>query len=303
MPAYAVFQAQASQQRALLADERTQRDAELRHLQAGRSPAPDAVRVALDLLERELPQARPHILAQLVEPKPGTTWQNAIEGYMGGDRFALIVEAGFEAACTRLVKRRFAQRSPKVVQGSKAMDDTRGRVADAKAVMHELVCSHPVAKAFLLAQYGKVRKVDTEDELASTAQGLMEEGLGSRGYGMFSCRAPDQDLAFGEATRQRRMAWCEQEVQRLDLAIAGLDGLQRSLGAVSRMFSGVAFTAFTPLMEAVLSSQLQYANAAQSLAALDLSSIAALEAERQALGLSIQAARAGYDAEDRKSVV
>ncbi len=289
--------AQASQQRALLADERTARDAELRYLQAGRAPAPDAVRVALDLLERELPQARPHILSQLVEPRPGTTWQNAIEGYMGGDRFALIVEAGFEAACTRLVKRRFAQRSPKVVQGSKAMADTQGRTLEAKSVMLELVCSHPVAKAFLLAQYGKVRKVDTEDELARTAQGLMEEGLGSRGYGMFSCRSPDQDLAFGVATRQRRMAWCEQEVQRLDRDTAGLDGLQRSLGAVSRMFSGASFSAFAPLMEAVLSSQLQYAHAARSLAALDLSSITALEAERLALGLRIQAARDGYDAE------
>ena len=289
--------AEASRQRALLADERTQRDAELRNLQAGRSPAPDAVRVALELLERELPQARPNILSQLVEPKPGTTWQNAIEGYMGGDRFALIVEAGFEAACTRLVKRRFAQRSPKVVQGSKAVEDTRGRALEAKAVMHELVCTHPVAKAFLLAQYGKVRKVDTEDELARTSQGLMEEGIGSRGYGMFSCRAPDQDLAFGEATRKRRMLWCEQEVSRLDRAIAGLDGLQRSLLAVSRMFSGATFIAFAPLMEAVLSSQLQYANAARSLAALDLSSIEALEAEWKGLGLRIQAGKDAYDTE------
>ena len=289
--------AQASQQRAAHEDERTQRDAELRNLQAGRSPAPDAVRVALELLERELPQSHPHVLSQLVEPKPGTSWQNAIEGYMGGDRFALIVEAGFEAACTRLVKRKFAQRSPKVVQGSKALEDTRGRTLDAKAVMHELACTHPVAKAFLLAQYGKVRKVDTEDELARTAQGLMEEGIGSRGYGMFSCRAPDQDLAFGEATRKRRMIWCEQEVSRLDQAIAGIDGLQRSLGAVSRMFSGAAFTPFAPLMEAVLTSQLQYANAAKSLAALDLSSIEGLEAERQALELRIKAARSAYDTE------
>lgn len=221
--------AAASQQRAALVDERTQRDAELRTLQAGGSPAPDQVHVALDLLERELPQARAHILSQLVEPKPGSTWQNAIEGYMGGDRFALIVEAGFEAPCTRLVKRRFPVRSPKVVQGSKAIEDVKGRTLDARAVMHELTCTHPVAKAFLMAQYGKVRKVESEDELARTAQGLMEEGIGSRGYGMFSCRAPDQDLAFGEATRKRRIQWCEQEVVRLAIAVASLDALHNSL--------------------------------------------------------------------------
>ncbi len=288
---------QAGRQRAALEDERTQRDAELRHLQAGRSPASNDVRAALDLIEREMPQARAHILAQLVEPKAGSTWQNAIEGYMGGDRFALIVEAGFEAPCTRLVKRTFPIRSPKVVQGSKAIEDTRGRTLDARAVMHELVCTHPVAKAFLLAQYGKVRKVDSEDELARTAQGLMEEGIGSRGYGMFSCRAPDHELAFGEATRKRRMAWCEQELSRLDAAIRKIDGLEKSLNAVSRMFSGAAFTPLAPLMEAVLTSQLQYAHAARSLAALDLSAIEGLEAERRQLEQRIAEAKGAYDAE------
>lgn len=292
--------ASIGQQRAALEDERTQRDAELRNLQAGRSPAPEQVRIAFDLLEREVPQARPHILSQLVEPKSGSTWQNAIEGYMGGDRFALIVEAGFEASCARLVKRRFPVRSPKVVQGSKAIEDTKGRTLDARAVMHELACTHPVAKAFLLAQYGKVRKVDTEDELARTAQGLMEEGIGSRGYGMFACRVPDHELAFGEATRKRRMLWCEQEVSRLRQAITQLDGLHKSLLAVSRMFSGSAFTPFAPLMEAVLASQLQYGHAARSLAALDLSSIEALEAERSQLQGRRDSAQSDYDAENRR---
>jgi hypothetical protein len=154
-----------------------------------------------------------------------------------------------------------------------------------------------MAKAFLLAQYGKVRKVDSEDELARTAQGLMEEGIGSRGYGMFSCRAPDHELAFGEATRKRRMDWCEQELSRLDAAIKHVDGLQKSLNAVSRMFSGVAFTPLAPLMEAVLTSQLQYAHAARSLAALDLSSIEELEEERRQLGQRIAEAAKAYDEE------
>jgi len=283
--------------RAALDDEKAQRDAELRQLQSGKPPAPNDVRTALELIERELPQSRPHILSQLVEPKAGSTWQNAIEGYMGGDRFALIVEAGFEAPCTRLVKRRFPVRSPKVVQGSKAIEDTRGRSLDARAVMHELVCPHPVAKAFLLAQYGRVRKVDTEDELARTPQGLMEEGLGSRGYGMFSCRASDPELAFGEATRKRRLGWCEQELSRLDAEIHKTDHLQKSLTLVSRMFNGAAFTPLASLMEAVLTSQLHYAHAANSLAALDLSAIEGLEAQRQQLEARIDKSKSAYDTE------
>jgi len=193
-------------------DASAQVDAELRLLQTGRSlglPAARDATAAVALIEQEIPEARPHLLAQLVEPRPGTAWQNAIEGYMGGDRFAIIVEAGLEARCARVVKQRFSVRSPKVVQGSKALEDTAGRRLEASAMLHELQCEHPVANAFLLAQYGRVRKVDSEDELARTPQGLMEAGLGSRGYGMFACRAPDAELTFGHEARQRRKRFCE----------------------------------------------------------------------------------------------
>ena len=264
-------------------DETEQRGAELRQLQAGRSVAPPDTHEAVALIERELPQARPHLLAQLVEPRAGSAWQNAIEGYMGGDRFAIIVEAGQEAHCARLVKQRFPVRSPKVVQGRKAMEDTEGRQLEARAVLHELVCKHPVANAFLLAQYGRVRKVDSEEELARTPQGLMEQGLGSRGYGMFACRAPDKDLTFGEAARQRRRQWCEQELARLAREAGTLQLLGQSLKAVARMFTGAAFTPLSPLLLAVLESQAQHATAAQALKALDLSSVEGWEAERQSL--------------------
>jgi energy-coupling factor transporter ATP-binding protein EcfA2 len=284
-------------QLARLKDEGEQRDAELRRLQSGRAIGPPEAHVALELIERELPQARPHLLAQLVEPKAGTGWQNAIEGYMAGDRFAIIVEAGTEAQCARLIKRRFPARSPKVVQGSKAMEDTERRQPDARAILHELQCTHPVAKAFLMAQYGRVRKVDSEDELARTPQGLMVQGLGSRGYGMFSCRVDDAELAFGEAARQRRRAWCEAELTRVQREIDALHTLQQSLKAVARMFSGSAFAPLTPLMLAVLESQLQHANASQALAALDLSCIDELLQQREELTGRIKSVRELHDEE------
>jgi len=280
-----------------LTDEGEQRDAELRQLQAGRSVAPRDTHDAVTLIERELPQARPHLLAQLVEPRSGSAWQNAIEGYMGGDRFAIIVEAGHEARCARLVKQRFPVRSPKVVQGRKAMEDTEGRQLEARAVLHELVCKHPVANAFLMAQYGRVRKVDSEEELARTPQGLMEQGLGSRGYGMFACRAPDGDLSFGEAARQRRRQWCEDELARLAREARALQLLDQSLKAVARMFNGAVFTPLSPLLLAVLESQVQHATAEQALKALDLSSIEGLEAERRALDEHIKGVKSLRDEE------
>lgn len=270
-----------------LKDETEQRDAELRRLQSGRTQGPKDAHEAVALIEREIPAARPHLLAQLVEPRPGTHWQHAIEGYMGGDRFAIIVEAGMEARCARLVKQHFHGRSPKVVQGRKAMEDTEGRQLEHRAVLHELQCPHPVANAFLLAQYGRVRKVETEEELARTPQGLMEEGLGSRGYGMFACRAVDGDLVFGEAARQRRRQWCEDEIKRLAREITGLKALHQSLHAITRMFNGAVFTPLTPLVLAVLESQAQHARVEQALKVLDLSAIDALLIEQKAFKASI----------------
>lgn len=283
-----------------LADETEQRDAELRLLQSGRSLGPREAHDAVALIERELPQAHPHLLAQLVEPRAGTRWQNAIEGYMGGDRFAIIVEAGLEARCARLVKQRYPVRSPKVVQGRKAVEDTQGRQLEASAVLHELQCKHPVANAFLMAQYGRVRKVDSEDELARTPQGLMEQGLGSRGYGMFSCRAPDGDLAFGEAARQRRRQWCEVELTRLARDTQALKTLRQSLNVITRMFNGAAFTPLTPLLLAVLESQVQHAHAEQALKALDLSSIDELLAEQRDLNGHIATVRAKHSQENEQ---
>lgn len=280
-----------------LKDDIEQRDAELRRLQTGRVQGPKDAHDAVALIEQELPAARPYLLAQLVEPHPGTRWQNAIEGYMGGDRFAIIVEAGMEAGCARLVKRHYPVRSPKVVQGRKAMEDTEGRQLEARAVLHELVCKHPVANAFLMAQYGRVRKVESEEELAGTPQGLMEQGLGSRGYGMFSCRAPDGELAFGEAARQRRRLWCEGELRRMAAEKLAMEALRQSLQAITRMFNGPVFTPLTPLLLAVLESQAQHAHAERSLKALDLSAIDSLLAEQRDLKDRIEDVRGRHSDE------
>jgi uncharacterized protein YPO0396 len=269
-----------------LQDEQNQREAELRLLQKGQLSARPDIIAALEMLRRDAPQAQAHLLAELVEPrdtKGAPSWQQAIEGYMNADRFSIIVKAGTEAHCTRLVKKQFPHRSAKVVQGSKAMEDTQGRRLEANAIMHELICTHPVAKAFLMAQYGRVRKVDTEDELSRTAQGLMIEGVGSRGYGMFSCRMDERELVFGQASRQRRIAWCEKELTRLDRDIKSIDGLKQSLNAIHRLFVGAPFTPLAPLMQEVLTAQLQYADSARTLSTLDLSAIAELEKEQQAL--------------------
>lgn len=82
------------------------------------------------------------------------------------------------------------------------MEDTATFRPDAKSIVVELQVKHPVARAFLYALYGRTKKVADEDELSRTSTGSMQEGMGSRAYGMFSCWVDDTELAFGEETER-----------------------------------------------------------------------------------------------------
>jgi hypothetical protein len=259
-----------------LSEQKRQRGAELTLLQEGKSSAHPDVHIALGLLQQKVPEAKPQILSSLVEPVKGSKWQNAIEGYIGNDRFAIIVEAGYEAQCTRIVKGRFPRRSPKVAQGSKAMEDAATFRPDAKSIVLELHVKHPVARAFLYALYGRTKKVANENELSRTSSGLMQEGIGSRAYGMFSCWVDDTELAFGEENRRARIRFLEGELRRIDKEAVDLGKLQRDLRAVSKAMNGVSLAPLSALLTPALDAQRRHIDQSAELASLDTSSIKGL---------------------------
>lgn len=282
-----------------LATEQEQLTAELTVLQAGGSPAPDDYRIAVELLKHELPDSQPKMLAELVEPKKGSTWQQALEGYMGRDRFSIFVTGACESRAIRLVKRRFPKRSPKVVQGERVLKDMQNVGLQPWAVLNEMEVRHPVARAYLLGTYGRLRKVDSEDELRMTPMGLMEKGLGSRGYGMFSCWAEEHELAFGMETRKKREDWVRGRLDFLSKELGRVKSLAADLRQVSSWFNSVApATLATPLEEA-LSTRLKYQAVRSALDALDTSSIDALEAQRLELESKIGVSNEEHDKEMR----
>jgi hypothetical protein len=284
-------------QRQRLDDEHRQLGMDLQQLQAGRPPAPVEVQQALAMLERETPFAQPRMLAELIEPRPNSRWQHAVEGYMARDRFSIVVEPGFESECIRLVHERFPARSAKVVEGGKAVEDTQGMTLQATSVLRELQCSHPVARAYLMAQYGRLRKVKNEEGLARTAQGLMRSGVGSRGYGMFSCMEADAGLVFGTEARNRRQAACERRLADIAREVRELDRLAATLRRVSTLFSGLSVQVLAPLTGKVLDVQFQYLAARRTLDVLDVSSIDGLDRQLADLERGLAQSRRSYDAE------
>ncbi|MDY0748966.1 SbcC/MukB-like Walker B domain-containing protein [Paucibacter sp. R3-3] len=299
MSALVAARSELLQQRNVLQDEQTALRAEQALLLQGRSPAPRDVQDALSLLERDLPTSRPRMLAALVEPKPASPWQAAIEGYMGRDRFALIVEPDFEEAAVRLLRREFARRSPKIVQGAKAVEDTRGMAVAPLSMLSELVCEHPIAKAYLLALYGRVKQVSSEAELRRTPQGLMRQGLGSRAYGMFACLAAEQELAFGLESRRRRQAWVGDRLDALVPELQRLKGMEQSLAMVQGWFSQSRAGSLAEALGEALATRLRHVDVALDLQRLDTSSIEALEQRQGALHERLGARQALWDAEQQ----
>ncbi|KQV52838.1 hypothetical protein ASC95_08515 [Pelomonas sp. Root1217] len=299
MSALVTARSELLRQQSQLLDEQTGLRAEQAQLLEGRTSAPDDVQRALRLLEAELPESRPRLLAALIEPRPGSAWQAAVEGYMGRDRFALIVEPDFEEDAIRLVKRHFARRSPKVVQGAKAIEDTRGMAVAPRSLLSELVCEHPVAKAYLLALYGRVRQVASEAELRRTPQGLMQQGLGSRAYGMFACLAAEHELAFGVESRKRRLAWVNARLDTLVPELQGLKSMAQSLTTVQGWFSQSSAASLAQTLGEALETRLRHVDVEFHLQQLDTSSIEAQEQRRDALHERLDAKQAQWDAEQQ----
>jgi hypothetical protein len=214
-----------------------------------------------------------------------------MEGYMGRNRFNIVVAPGFEAEAIRLVRKHFQDPAVQVVQGNKAIEDTQGLGLQATAALHELQCSHPVARAYLMAQYGRLRKVKSEEGLSRVSQGLMRDGTGSRGYGMFSCFEAESGLVFGPAAHARRKAWCEQRLAQISKDRRDLAQLATSLQHVSGSFSGLSVQALAPLVSKVLDVQLRYMAARRTLDMLDSSSIDGLDRQLAELGSALAQAR------------
>src|SRR5882757_3438265 len=189
---------------------------EIERLEAKQVVYPPYVDRALAAIRAQCPQADARVLCDHIEVTDAR-WQSAIEGFMGGARFSIIVDADYEAQAIRIV-RNLAGRDNKarVIQGAKALRDAARAKPLPESIVHGLEFSHKVAEAFVMASFGSVVRVKSDDELPLTARGITVDGKGSANYAMFRCDMPDADLVFGAFARERAIKARRAEVQRLE---------------------------------------------------------------------------------------
>jgi len=188
-----------------LSTQYAQKQAEVERIEAKQTVYPAYVERALSAIKAQLPQADARVLCdhiEVLDPR----WQAAVEGYVGGARFSILVDAQYEADAIRIVRALAGRdKGARVVQGEKALRDAARLKPQPESIVGVLKFMHKVAEAYFLANFGNVLRVPSVDELRHTARGVTADGIGSGAYTMFRCEMNEADLVFGAAARERAL--------------------------------------------------------------------------------------------------
>ncbi|NVJ59137.1 MAG: AAA family ATPase [Gammaproteobacteria bacterium] len=186
-----------------IARDRQNKQKEIERLEQHQVSYPDYVIRAIDAIRNSIPKADPRVLCDHVSVTD-TRWQAAIEGYMGGARYSIIVEPEFEADAIRVIRGLPGRASKaRVIQGEKAYRDAERLSVDKNSILNVLEFSHATAKHYLTASYGAVLCVADADELRMTRRGVTQDCLASGNYSLWRCDIDESELVFGAEARER----------------------------------------------------------------------------------------------------
>ncbi|WP_428242058.1 ATP-binding protein [Gynuella sp.] len=240
---------------------------------------PAYTRAAIEAIRRECPQADPRVLCDYIEVID-PDWQSALEGYIGGARFSIIVEPEFEAEAIRIVRSMPGRDNrARVVQGSKARSDAERMKVPANSIVHLMEFNHAVVKGYITATYGSVEQVRDAQALTQTRRGVTAAGMGSGGYSMFRCDLPDSELVFGKGARERALAAKKAELNQLAVQANEADQSIIEARDLLSAINQLPHLVFADYMQSMLECHRSIQTGEQALEMLDLSDFESLEIE------------------------
>jgi len=279
-----------SQQRLSLQNKLTEqtkvKQAEVRKLENQSISYPKYVEIALLAINQKCPQARPSVLCDFINITD-EHWQMAIEGYIGGNRFAVIVEPEFEAEAIRIVrnlsssagKRGGRKNQTKIIQGYKAQRDASRLSTPPGSMLEVMSFEHKTAEFYIKGAYNNVLLVSDEQELRNTARGITNDGLASGGYSMFRCDIDEADLVFGQGARERALRAKTVQLQDLQGRRHSAEEAARDCDRLLHNVDQIKPININFLVTEMLALYRQIRQYESKLEALDLSDFEALETE------------------------
>ncbi len=251
--------------------QREEKKREIAKLDASQVTYPGFVERALKAIRQQCPGADARVLCDHVEVKD-PRWQAAIEGYIGGARYSILVAEDYEAEAIRIVRSLPGRDNrARVIQGKKAAEDAAKVVLDQNSIIHVLEFTHAVARDYVIASYGTVQRVGSADELRRTRRGVTEDGMGSGNYSMWRCDLPDSDLVFGVAARERALAAKKAELDAIELEWNQANDLMQQAEALLQSVDNVRPSSYGDILQEVLSIHRKLEENAAILGQLDLS--------------------------------
>lgn len=241
---------------------------------------PHFVQAALNAIAQQCPQADPRVLCDYIEVME-PQWQMAIEGYLGGARFSILVEEDYEAEAIGIVRSMPGgnRNKARVIQGSRARKDMQ-RLSVKKGSMAEILrFEHKTAEYYIKASYGNVLLVQDAQTLRMTPRGITADGLASGSYSMWRCDLSDAELVFGQGARERALLAKQQELQKLEQEAERLYRNYRLNKEIFSYIDGIKSLDYVSIINTMLDQHRRLKQAEKALTELDLSSYEALEQE------------------------
>ena len=266
-------------------------ESRIHHLQSNRVRYPQYVDQALAAIREQCPQAEPQVLCDFVEVLE-ERWQMAVEGYLGGARYSIIVDPDHEAEAIRVVRNMPGRSNrARVIQGDKARRDAERLDTPQGSIVELMSFSHKTAEYYLRASYGSVMQVGGADELRGTRRGLTPEGLASGNYSMWRCDIDDSDLVFGQGARARALAAQQKLLDELLVEAGQVNEQQQQLRKLAQAVRSIAPLKLLEAVDAALNAQRQWRDAEQALANLDLEDGIELDEQASALHEKLESER------------
>lgn len=216
-------------------------------------------------------------------------WQPAIESFLGSNRESLFIEGGRERDAVRYVRQLPQAKRVYGITIIQPAHLSRDQWVDRDDVLvgSLLEGKNPIALAYLRQLFGTTRRVETEEELEQYSRALTIDGMLSARGGTRALRLPGaHQLILGAQASKDQEELAKQRVHAAADAVAKTQSL---FGELSEVYQE-SLSLREPLVD--VSSHLERAEQAfrgirdvdSKMAVLDREKIAALRAQRDAIG-------------------
>ncbi|MCP4491804.1 MAG: hypothetical protein GY820_31530 [Gammaproteobacteria bacterium] len=264
-------------------------------LQQQRVAYPDYVERALQAINNLCSKADARVLCDHVEVTD-KRWQAAIEGYLGGARFSILVDGSYEAEAIRIVRGLPGRRNPtRIIQGKKAEQDAQRVSLDSDSIVNIMQFTHGSAKHFLTASYGSVVRVKDEQQLRMIRRGVTMDCLASGNYAMFRCDINESDLVFGAEARKRALLSQQAELQKLTNLWNGLNNRMLSVSQLNEQLGKLKRLELVHQFSQVLSCHRELQKIENLLSQIDLADHQELEQKLTELAQEESARKSEYE--------